>query len=150
MGYYMRFFDVSDEAIDLQVLDAALRGIDSAYHIDVFPETNTLQGELHHHDVLYGEIEINQPGDGLFDDEIQEQLESIEEAGEGDNARVEDTLRSAKRTIVVRLLWQDRDPEESLERLDALWFWLQTNRNGLLQADGEGFYDADGLILAVQ
>jgi hypothetical protein len=58
----------------------------------------------HRGDGLYAEIEINQPGDGLFDDEIGEMLEFLEDA-EGENrGRVEKVLRGARRIVSVRVL----------------------------------------------
>jgi len=41
-----------------------------------------------------------------------------------------------------------RTAEQTLELLSPLWEWLLANRRGLIQADGEGFYDGQHLILA--
>jgi hypothetical protein len=150
MGYYMRFFDTSDRPLNLNAVDSALREIDPAYRIEIHPDTDALQGELHYGDGLYSEIEINQPGDGLFDEEVQEQLETLDDSEEGDSEPVADTLRTARRSIVVRVLWQDRDSEDTLVRLDPLWTWLFGSRSGLMQADGEGYYNSKGLVLAVK
>jgi hypothetical protein len=147
MGYYMRFFDTSAQPLNLRDVDSALRGIDPEYRVEIIPETDALQGELHYTDGLYGEIEINQPGDGLFDVEIEEQLESLEDAEGGDPALVVESLRVANRSIVVRVLSQGRESNDTLLRLDPLWAWLFNSRLGLLQADGEGFYDSQGMVL---
>jgi hypothetical protein len=37
-----------------------------------------------------------------------------------------------------------------LKAIDPLWRWLHANRRGLLQADGEGYYDAKGLVLELE
>jgi hypothetical protein len=150
MGYYMRFFDTSDHPLDLNAVDSALRQIDPAYRIEVLPDTDALQGELHYGDGLYSEIEINQTGDGLFDEEVQEQLETLEDAEQGDPAAVASTLRTAKRSVVVRVLWQGREAEDTLVRIDPLWRWLFNSRSGLMQADGEGYYDSQGAVLVVK
>lgn len=150
MGYYMRFFDTTDQPLPLATLDAALKQFDSAYRIQINAKATRPQGTLHHGDALYGEIEINQPGDGLFDEELQEHLEALADADEDERTEVEQTLRTARRSIVVRVLWQGRDVEPTLVRIDPLWEWLFENRTGLLQADGEGYYDEDGLILSVE
>lgn len=147
MGYYMRFFDTSTQTLNLCDVNSALRQIDPAYRVEIVPETDALQGELHYGDGLYGEIEINQPGDGLFDEEIQEQLESLEDTVDGDPTPVSETLRAARRSIVVRVLSQGRDSQDTLVRIDPLWLWLFESRSGLLQADGEGFYNSQGLVL---
>jgi len=150
MGYYMRFFDTSAEPLNLGVVDSALRQLDPAYRVNIFPKTDALQGEFHYGDGLYGEIEINQLADGLFDEELQEQLETLGDAEEGDPAPVAETLRAARRSVVVRVLWQGREPADTLVRIDPLWTWLFDSRTGLMQADGEGFYDSQGLVLAVK
>jgi hypothetical protein len=150
MGYYMRFFDTSEQPLDLKAVDAALRQIDRVYRIEIVPETDSLQGELHYGGELYGEIEINQPGDGLFDEEAQEQLESLEDTDEGDPAYVAEVLGRAKSSVVVRVLSQGRESNDTLLRIDPLWAWLFTSRSGLLQADGEGFYNSQGLVVAVK
>ena len=146
----MRFFDTSEQPLNLDAVNAALRQIDPAYCLEIFPETAALQGELHYRDGVYSEIEINQSGDGLFDEEVQEQLEAVEEAEEGDPAPVEEILRAANRSVVVRVLWQDRNTEDTLARIDPLWTWLFQMRSGLMQADGEGYYNSHGLVLAVK
>lgn len=35
-------------------------------------------------------------------------------------------------------------------RLDPLWVWLFQNRDGLLQADSEGYYDRRGIIFRME
>lgn len=37
----------------------------------------------------------------------------------------------------------------TLDRLVPLWTWLQANRRGLIQADGEGYYDGQELIMVL-
>jgi hypothetical protein len=150
MGYYMRFFDTSEQPLNLNAVDSALRQIDPAYRIEILPETDALQGELHYGDGLYSHIEINQSGDGLFDEEVQEQLETLDDAEEGDPLLVAETLRAARRSIAARVLWQGREPDDTLVRIDPLWAWLLGSRSGLMQADGEGYYDLRGLVLVVK
>jgi hypothetical protein len=134
--------------LNLRDVHSALQQIDSAYRVEIIPETSELQGELHYADGLYGEIEINQPGDELFDAEIQEQLESFKEVDDN-SATVATTLRAANRSVVVRVLSQGRESGDTLVRIDPLWSWLFNLRSGLLQADGEGFYDSQGIVLEV-
>jgi hypothetical protein len=40
--------------------------------------------------------------------------------------------------------------EQTLSLLDPLWHWLQEHHRGLVQADGEGFYEHQRLILATR
>ena len=98
-------------------------------------------------DSVYAQIEINLPGDGLYDEEIQEMLGfPLDAEGQG-RKRVERVLKSAKRTIAVQVLWQGRESEETFSRIDPSWQWLFLTRKGLLYADGEGYYNEDDLIL---
>lgn len=146
MGYYMRFFDTSEKPLTIPDIEVALQREDAAYRL-VAPETAQIpQANLFLGDGLYAEIEINLPDDGLFKEEIEEMLELLEDA-EGQTQRVEDVLRGAKRIISVRVLGQGRETEETLAAIDPLWQWLFSTRAGLLQADGEGYYDSEGLIL---
>jgi hypothetical protein len=150
MGYYMRFFDTSPPPLTVEAIEVALKEIDPAYHIEIAKDARIPQGDLYFGDAIYGEIEINQPGDGVFDEELDEMLEFLEESEGAGRARVEAVLRSAQRTVVVRVLWQTRDTESTMIRIDPLWDRLFIEREGLLQADGEGYYDDDELILAVK
>jgi hypothetical protein len=147
MGYYMRFFDTSDDPLTIEAIEAAMQQHDPAYRLDAPQDARIPQADLYRGDSVFAEIEINQPGDDLFDGEIEEMLEFLEEAEGKNRNRVEKVLKSAKRIISARVLHQDREPEESLSGIDPLWKWLFSARGGLLQADGEGYYDKDGLIL---
>ena len=93
------------------------------------------------------QLTINVPGDGLFDDERDELQESADEGAGPGKATVLDALGRARTILAVQVLFGDADPEEALDALGPLWSFLQDNRQGLLQADGEGYYDANGLIL---
>ncbi len=57
-------------------------------------------------------------------------------------------LQEAQATVAVRVLSQGRETGATLEKIDPLWDWLFDEYRGLLQADGEGYYDANGQILA--
>jgi hypothetical protein len=105
------------------------------------------QADLYLRDGLSAEIEINEPGSGLFEDEIAEMLEFLKDAKGKSRKRVEKVLKDARRIISVRVLGQDREAEDTLAGVDPLWKWLFSTRRGLLQADGEGYYDADDLIV---
>jgi hypothetical protein len=147
MGYYMRFFDTSEKPLSIDEVEGALREVDPAYRLESPESAKIPQADLYLREGLYAEIEINQPGDGLFEDEIAEMLEFLEDAEGKARKRVEKVLKSARRIISVRVLGQDREAEDTLAGIDPLWRWLFSTRAGLLQADGEGYYDADDLVL---
>jgi hypothetical protein len=149
MGYYMRFFDTSKEPMSMEAIESVLCDIDPRYRIQIDSNTEGKQGELYYDMEPYGEIEINQAGEDLFEAEKQEQIASLADAEEGDAELVIGVLNMAQREVIVRVLFQDRDTEATLMRLDPLWSWLFSARNGLLQADGEGFYNREGLVLSI-
>ncbi|MDC0935462.1 hypothetical protein OAS39_04175 [Pirellulales bacterium] len=141
MGYYMRFIVEDDTPLTLEVVDSALKTYDAQYAIR--------DGGLYFEEDIYGEIEINKHGEELCNAELQELREFVEDAAVGQQDRVLENLREAKCMVVLRVLSQGRDTDSTLKVLDPLWEWLFTYRRGLLQADGEGYYDVDGLILNV-
>lgn len=141
MGYYMRYIDTDESPLSLDDLGAALTAVDAAYSI-----TN---GDLLHGDDLHGQIEINRRGSELCDEELGELQDFAEDADGENKPRVMDTLTNATAIVAVRVLWQGREPQPTLKKLDPLWQWLLANRSRLMQADDEGYYDKSGLILPV-
>tara|TARA_R110002167_G_scaffold251290_1_gene457465 strand:+ start:505 stop:933 length:429 start_codon:yes stop_codon:yes gene_type:complete len=139
----MRYFVADPRAVTMDDLRAAFQSVDAKY--DLLCEGSI--GELLFDGGLYGQVEFNIPGDGLFDAEIQEHVENAQYQGTGQVDRVVDLLRSAKATVCVQVLNQGRDSDSTLARIAPLWEWLFLNRLGLLHAGGEGYYDEDNLIV---
>ncbi len=149
MGYYMRFIVDEDREINLDMIESALNHVDSRYNL-ASKDVENEHAELMLGSSLYGELEINRRGSELMDEELEELLEDVEDA-EGDGLeRVRSLLHNACFTIALRVLWQGREPEPTLEKIDPLWDWLFRHYRGLLQADGEGYYDPNGQILEVE
>jgi len=88
--------------------------------------------------------------DDLFEEELCELKESVEEARGARRADVLKILDEPKAIVAVEVLWQGRETEPTLQKIDPLWAWLFSHRKGLLQADGEGYYDRSGHILKVE
>lgn len=151
MGYYMQFILTDDAPLRLGDIEAALKEADPAYALADVHEEPFEHGHLTHDGALYGDIEINQV-DPKEDEEYEEFREDIMESGRPASKRktVLNLLQQAKRRVVVQVLWQGRDTEATLQKIDPLWEWLFAHRKGLLHADGEGFYDGTGLILKVE
>jgi hypothetical protein len=143
----MRYYDVSDESLSLKDIEAALKREDPLYRMEIFEDSERPLADMYLGDDIYAQIELYQPGDGLFDEEIQEMLEFLVDAEGRGRKRVEKVLKTAKRTIAVQVLSQEREWEKTLSVIDPLWKWLFLFRKGLLHADGEGYYDEDDLIL---
>jgi hypothetical protein len=147
MGYYMRFFDTSGAPLTVRDIECAMKQHDSHYRLEPPTPDDQAQADLYFGDGLYAEVEINQQGDKLFEGEIEEMLQFVRD-NEGDNRGVvEQVLKSTKRVVAVRVLGQDRSSDETLDGIQTLWDWLFSTRTGLLQADGEGYYDQSGLVL---
>lgn len=148
MGYYMRFFDTSEDSLQIHSIEAGLRQSDPTYRLEIQEDASRPQADMYRGEELLAEIEINQAeGDDQFGEEIDEFLEEIESAEEPVRAAVEVVFKNTKRLVCVRVLGGDRDATVTLAEIQPLWDWLFAMRTGLLQADGEGFYDVRGLIL---
>ncbi len=149
MGYYLRFVSPDDREVAFPAIAEALKAINASYELKVDKAGTRPSADLLFGGDAYAEIEINSSGDGLFDEEIDELKEFLEDAGSGDKAKVLAVLDSAKSIIAVRVLLGGRETEETMEKLDPLWQWLFANRDGLLQTDEQGYYDSSGLVLEV-
>jgi len=145
----MRFIVTDEKDVSLGTLESALKQIDPAYLIDRDEETDS-EGLLKWRDAVYGQIEVNRPGDGLFDGEIEELKEFVENSEGAKRSDVLNVLGQAKAIVAIRVVYERRESEDTLVKIDPLWQWLFANRQGLLQAGGEGYYDSSGLILEVK
>lgn len=143
----MRYIVSDDRPVGLEDVRAVFAKAGPGYQV---------AGEQSEATVVYegnpiGHVSLNVPGDGLFDEERDE---LIEFAADNDDEPAKDvvvnTLRGSHVIVAVQVLFGDGDTDRTLDLLDPLWIWLQAHRRGLLQADGEGYYDGDELILAVE
>jgi hypothetical protein len=145
MGYLMRYIATDGREITLPMIEAALKTIDPAYAI-VNVEVDDL-GDLMYGDTQCAIIEINRPGDDMFEDDLAEFQDLVGKGDTGGEQVVRHTLTNATALIVIEALWKGEDAEPVLAKIDPLWDWLFANYAGLSQADSEGFYDSAGLIL---
>ncbi|MFG6094162.1 hypothetical protein SPB21_02880 [Leptothoe sp. ISB3NOV94-8A] len=148
MGYYMRYIVNEDKEISLGMIETALRRKDPNYSLANQAPTQEYAELLLGTDV-YGALAINRRGSELMDEELEELLEDIDNEEVGDRQRVQHLLQNAHFTVILQVLWQGRGLEATLEKIDPLWEWLFEQYQGLLQADGEGYYDINGQILEV-
>ena len=149
MGYYMRFITDAAQPVSIASISRALKERAEPLSLGFDTEEATVAHILFGNDVI-GEIEINRSGDGLFDEEIGELLEFLADVDDPSRSKVESLLKRATVIYAVRVLFGGRDAEETVERLDTVWDLLFSKAPGLLQADGEGYYDQDGLVLEVE
>lgn len=149
MGYYLRYIVTDEQDVTLSVLESGLKQYNVAYSIERDNESDD-EGDLKFNEELYGAIAINRPGDGLFDEEIGELKEFLEDVEGERKSEVLQVLGDARAIVAVQVLWAAREAEETLETINPLWLWLYANRKGLAQADDEGYYDAEGLVIEVE
>ena len=143
MSYYVRYISTDVTDTTRSTLQQALKERDSQYFI-------AESGELKHGEEVYGVVEINRSGDGLFEEEIEELKEFVKDVRGKRKPDVLKTLDDAKAIVAVQVLFGDRQTEATLQKVDPLWEWLISHRSGLLQADDEGYYDQTGRILKVE
>ncbi|MBC8354159.1 MAG: hypothetical protein H8E66_19375 [Planctomycetes bacterium] len=150
MPYYMTFFVDHPDKVAFADIETGLKREDHNYHIDVL-DRDVLDhfdtSNLYYGDEAYARIEINRPKEALFRSEIQERVEAVQDGGEGQTSRVIKILRQTNTIVRVHVLWQNRATELTLSSLQPLWDWLFLFRSGVLHADGEGFYDEEGMIV---
>lgn len=147
----MRFLLVGGEPLTLAAIEQALKQSDPAYAITDVRQEPFEAGLLEYGGDPYGQIEVTGI-DPSEDEEIEELKEEIEDikASKPQRQAVLDTLRQVKAMLVLRVLWQDRTTEATLQKFDPLWKWLMATHDGILQVDGEGYYGRSGLVLAVE
>jgi hypothetical protein len=146
MGHFMRFIVSDSKRVELGQILEGLQSADPAYSLG--ERRGADAGELRYDDDVYGLVEINRPGDRLFDEELDELKDSVLDSP-GRKVHVLRVLNEATAVVAVQVLWQGRETGSMPERLDPLWKWLFANYRGLMQVDAEGYYDASGLILQV-
>ena len=148
MGYYMRFVSTDTRPVTATELRDALIAAGAGYEV----LTDDTVATILHDGATIAHVEINVPGDGLFDQEREELTEFVTDCdGDGPSkARVLAALRDAQTIVAAQVLYGTGDAEATLASLDPLWTWRFRNRRGLLQAGGEGYYDAEGIVLQVE
>lgn len=144
----MRFVSEDEKPVTTTELRDALLAAGPGYEVTL----DDVSATILHAGAPIAHVEINVPGDGLFDEERDELMEFVADSdGErSSKSRVLEALGAARTIVAAQVLFGTGDTETTLSRLDPLWRWLFRHRLGLLQADGEGYYDARGLVLQVE
>ncbi len=149
MAYYMRYITADREAITFKLLKEILLNLEGEYHLKI-DEHDEQRAELSYHDLRIADLEINAQGEQLFDEDMEDLIELLSFTSHPNAETVTGVLNTAQTMIVAAVYWQGDDPEPAFSLIDPLWDWLFENRPGLLQADNEGFYDAQQLILEMR
>lgn len=98
-------------------------------------------------------LEVNRDGDGdqdLMREEIEEFLEFLEDVpNDGNRRRVEKHLRATTFIVAAQLATDDID-DDGYNALGNVLRYFVANNGAIIQADGEGFYDGEELIVEVE
>jgi hypothetical protein len=144
---YLRFLACGPEAISLEEIGADLAASDPRWRIDDTSDERSTCGDLYLGDELLAELEVNRPGDELFEEERDQLLQLLPESGAGEALeRVRNKLQGARAIVVVRALFPSEGRDGPFERLSPLWRWLFEHREGILQVDGEGYFERGGFL----
>ncbi len=132
MSYYVRFF--AESPITLKALSTGIKSINPQYKVD--------GGDLMAGTDVLAEITVDSAGSDLFDEELNARLGAVQQIG-GDVAQwVSGRLRGAKSIVAIKV-----DPAVNWDLLAPLWTTLANMATGLMQVDGQGFYDGANLVL---
>ncbi len=147
MAYYLRAFCTSDDIPPLrEVLEwAASQGV----RLDV-PSADLDSDTWGQAEVLYtadrSPIVAEANADTLAHEEVDEFIESLEDVDESpEKQKVLEHLRQTKAVIAVQLLGDIDDDGYTAAGTFLTYFIEQCG--GLIQADGEGFYERERLIV---
>lgn len=143
MSYHMRFFDLSPKPLTFAAIETALRVTDPGYRLDA----NGAVASLWLSEKALGEMEIHAPGDGAFERVVGERVSALAASEDEYREAVEAALHSSRQLIEIRLDVLEEDLDDSLEAIDPLWDWLFDSREGLLHAEGEGYYQDGEMLL---
>lgn len=145
MGYFMRYISTDARPVTFGTVGEVLTAIDPLYTLRPTDLDDLV--EVLYDEQLYGQVEIDAPEDELFEDDISAFTDMLGEPTSAEERLVAAALENAKQIVAVEMFWEGTDSEATFSKFDPLWAWLFANRSGILQADTEGFYNADGLLV---
>jgi hypothetical protein len=146
MAHYMRYIATDTREITLELLETALQAVDPFYHLEC--EANF--AKFMYGDATYGRMSVSRPGDEEFAEEIQDLRAALKDIPYAESKAARKVFKFAETLVVLQVIWESRDDESTLERIQPLWRWLLENRVGLLQVDNAGYYGLHGLVVAMR
>ncbi len=129
MSYYIRYF--AAQPITSKAIHQGLQAMDPTFKIDL--------GELIRGDVSLGQIEVNQAGGDMFNDDLAHIGQQVGASAGGQ--AVMPRLRGAKSIVVVALEWGALGSEAVMDLVAPLWDVLARMSPGLSHWDGSGVFD---------
>ena len=138
LGYYMRFFATGEPSPTLKSVGEILT--------QAHPDMEFTDATLHKQGIPYGALEVNVLGEEMFEEEREEFLADLADDDSPAAARVRQALHNCQASVVLQVLGGSLEPETVHSLFDILRETLSRESGGLMQADGEGFYDGPNLI----
>ncbi|WP_254507740.1 hypothetical protein [Anatilimnocola floriformis] len=149
MGYYVRAFCKASQLPSPAVLTEWLAGRAPEVHLDV---EDPAASDWSHLELVYHPdrqpIVVELSGDEMVSDEVEEFIELIGKPGKSAHKRhVLDHLAQTKMVVACQLLG-DIDDAGYEANYQFLSYFVE-HCDALIQADGEGFYDGDKVIVRI-
>lgn len=151
MSYRMHFFFTDHGDFYWNDLSESLKATDPQY--DVVGDSPNV--ELRYGSGLYGRMELISPIDREWISELCDEIDRtyahfregrIED--EFDSQQIRLILNDAESALEINVVWQDRQAEDTLRRIDPIWEWLFNRRSGAIY-DGSGWYSKEGRIAPI-
>lgn len=146
MAHYMRYITTDPREITLDLLETALQAIDPFYHL----QREAGSAKLMYGEATYGRISVSRLGDEEFTEELQDLRAALKDIPYAKGKTARNVFKFAEALVVLQVIWESRDDQSTLERIQPLWRWLLENRVGLLQVDNEGYYGTHGIVVAMR
>lgn len=147
MGDYLRFF-FFHEQLTLAQIEVGFRSIDPKYSLRIDPAAPDT-GDLLYGDEVYSQIEINNSGGELYQEDVEELREQIADGPTEDYAARQYVIALLGRATGLMAVHVSDFGNVYYDRIDPIWDWMFEHHDGLLQVDDEGYYDRDGLLLSL-
>jgi len=156
MGYYVRVFCKSDRVPSVRQVLGHLNSLDFYFDVEtgLRPEEQESPGWTQF-ELKYDEertpirVECNRVAgsDGVAKEEIAEFIELVEAGSPGGHeAKVLDHLRQAKYVVACELPVSDMDDDGYELNGEFMRFFVE-HHEGMIHADGEGFYSGSEIIV---
>jgi hypothetical protein len=153
MGYFVRVFCKSETIPAFSILNKFLSAINSGYKLDGTVDdsnNNWTDFEFHYKESkmpILVELNWTDEEGSVGKDELEEFLETIGSPGLSLRKRkVIKHLKHTKYIICSQLATSDIDNDGYIANSELLKLFVD-NYQGMLQADGEGFYDKNKIIV---
>src|SRR5689334_19177293 len=104
MSYYTRYLITDTNPVSLPIIEAGLQSIDPTYRL--LGEAGNAIGDLLHGGIVYGQIELNSPNDDIFEEDLAELKELLDEIDDPNREAVLATLNATRIMVAVEIGWQ--------------------------------------------